>query len=142
MGLTLRASIEPMFEPPVFSPHLVKFTVSYLIRNIQESLIMQNYLTVRAKLAISCFILALGGCASEPAPVPAPEPLISGEEMLRESQGIANLGDRWKKGKQLVDRGNAMIAEGQNKINEGRRIVEEGERIMRESEENYKSIKK
>ncbi|MBL1263354.1 hypothetical protein [Candidatus Methylomicrobium oryzae] len=100
---------------------------------------MQNY-TVRTKFAISCFILALSGCASEPAP--APEPLISGEEMLRESQGIANLGDRWKKGKQLVDRGNAMIAEGQNKINEGRRIVEEGERVMRESEESYKSIKK
>jgi hypothetical protein len=101
---------------------------------------MQNYFTVRAKLAISGFILALSGCASEPAP--EPEPLISGEEMLRESQGIANLGDRWKKGKQLVDRGNAMIAEGQNKMNEGRRVVEEGERMMRESEESYKSIKK
>jgi hypothetical protein len=101
---------------------------------------MQNYFTVRTNLAIACFILALSGCASEPAP--APQPIISGEEMLRESQGIASLGDRWKKGKRLVDRGNGLVAEGQNKIDEGRRLIEEGERVMRESEETYKNIKK
>ncbi|MGJ0484162.1 MAG: hypothetical protein ACR65R_06455 [Methylomicrobium sp.] len=101
---------------------------------------MQNHFTIRANPAIAGLILIISGCASDPAP--APQPLISGEEMLRESQGIANLGDRWKKGKGLVDRGNAFVAEGQNKINEGRRLIEEGERVMRESEENYKNIKK
>jgi hypothetical protein len=100
---------------------------------------MQKQFTIRANLVIACLILVISGCASEPAP--APKPVISGEEMLRESQGIASLGDRWKKGKQLVDRGNTLVAEGQNKINEGRRLIEEGERVMRESEENYKNIK-
>lgn len=101
---------------------------------------MQNHFIIRHNPAIACLILALSGCASDPAP--APQPIISGEEMLRESQGIASLGDRWQKGKQLVDRGNGLVAEGQNKINEGRRLIEEGERVMRESEENYKNIKK
>jgi hypothetical protein len=100
---------------------------------------MQNHFTTRANPAIACLFLVISGCASEPAP--APQPIISGEEMLRESQGIASLGDRWKKGKELVDRGNTMVAEGQNKINEGRRLIEEGEKVMRESEEHYKNIK-
>lgn len=82
------------------------------------------------------------GCASEPVPVAAPEPILSGDEMLRESQGIASLGDRWKKGKQLVERGNNLVHEGQNKIDEGKRMIEEGEKVMRESEEHYKDIKK
>jgi hypothetical protein len=100
---------------------------------------MQNHFTIRANPAVACLILVISGCASDPAPAPAP--IISGEEMLRESQGIASLGDRWKKGKELVDRGNTMVAEGQNKINEGRRLIEEGEKVMRESEEHYKNIK-
>lgn len=101
---------------------------------------MQNHLIIRAYPAIACIILVISGCASEPAPTPAP--IISGEEMLRESQGIASLGDRWKKGKEMVDRGNRLVAEGQSKINEGKRMIEEGEKVMLESEENYKNIKK
>lgn len=102
---------------------------------------MQKQFTIRANPAIACLIFAISGCASEPASAPASKPIISGEEMLRESQGMASLGDRWKKGKQLVDRGNTLVTEGQNKINEGKRLIEEGERVMRESEENYKNIK-
>ena len=101
---------------------------------------MQNHFTIRPDLTASCLILVLSGCASNPEPVPAR--ILSGEEMLRESQGIASLGDRWKKGKQLVDRGNILVFEGQNKIDEGKRMIEEGEKVMRESEENYRNIKK
>ena len=107
---------------------------------------MHNHFTIRPNLTIAFLALLLGGCASEPvpapAPAPAPEPIISGEQMLRESQGIASLSDRWKKGKQLVDRGNVLVREGQNKIDEGNRMIGEGEKIMRESEESYKNIKK
>jgi hypothetical protein len=103
---------------------------------------MKNYCSAGRFSIVAPLTLLLLGCASEPITVSAPEPLLSGEEMLRESQGIASLGDRWKKGKQQVDRGNILVREGQNKIDEGKRMIEDGEKIMRESEENYKSIKK
>ena len=106
---------------------------------------MQHHFSLRPNLTIACLALLLGGCASDPVPAPPapePEPIISGEQMLRESQGIASLSDRWKKGKQLVDRGNILVREGQNKIDEGNRMIEEGEKIQRESEESYKNIKK
>lgn len=84
--------------------------------------------------------LLIASCASDPAP--KPEQLLSGEAMLRESQGMANLGERWNTGKQLVDRGNGMVREGEAKIAEGNRLIDEGNKIIRESEENYKNIKK
>ena|ERR1035437_8960997 len=102
---------------------------------------MQNYFTLRPNLIIASLTLLIGGCASDPVPAVS-APLLSGEQMLSESQGIANLGDRWKKGKQLVDRGNILVREGQNKIEEGNRMIEEGEKIKTESEESYKNIKK
>jgi hypothetical protein len=111
-----------------------------LKNNNFQKLIMQNHFIMRTNLTIASLILLMSGCASAPAPVS--QPLLSGEEMLRESQGIATLGSRWKSGKQLTDRGNILVREGQNKIDEGRHMIEEGEKIMRESEENYKSIKK
>lgn len=101
---------------------------------------MKNDFTIRPNLIIAGLTLLFGGCASDPAPAPAP--ILSGEQMLSESQGIANLGDRWKKGKQMVDRGNILVREGQNKIDEGNRMIEEGEKIKSESEESYKNIKK
>ncbi|MDP1663981.1 MAG: hypothetical protein Q8L79_02565 [Methylobacter sp.] len=103
---------------------------------------MQNDFTVRPNLIIVCLALLIGGCASDPAPMPTAAPILSGEQMLSESQGIASLGDRWKKGKQLVERGNILVREGQNKIDEGNRMIEEGEKVKLESEEGYKSIKK
>lgn len=103
---------------------------------------MQNHFAIRPNLTIACLALLIGGCASDPVSVPvAPQPILSGEQMLRESQGIASLGDRWKKGKQLTERGNILVREGQNKIDEGNRMIEEGEKIKRESEESYKNIK-
>ncbi|NOT10932.1 MAG: hypothetical protein HOP23_03700 [Methylococcaceae bacterium] len=102
---------------------------------------MKNYCTIGRYSTIVCITVILIGCASEPATISAPPTLLSGEEMLRESQGIANLGDRWKKGKQLVDRGNVLVQEGQNKMDEGKRMIADGEKVMRESEENYKNIK-
>jgi len=99
---------------------------------------MQNEFTIQPKLIVACLALLLGGCASDPVSAP----ILSGEQMLSESQGIASLGDRWKKGKQLVDRGNILVREGQNKIEEGTRMIEEGEKVKSESEESYKNIKK
>jgi len=88
-------------------------------------------------LIVSTLILA--GCASEPVAVSTP--MLSGEKMLSESKDIANLGDRWKKGKQLIDNGNILIREGRSKIEEGNQVVSEGQRIQLESEESYKEIK-
>ena len=100
---------------------------------------MQNYFTNPLNLVTVCLALQLGGCASDP--VLTQDPIVSGEQMLRESQGIASLGDRWKKGKLLVEKGDALVREGKSKIDEGNRMIEEGERIKLESEESYKIIK-
>lgn len=98
---------------------------------------------VRLNPAVVVLSLVLVGCASEPAapPKPAAEKILSGEQMLRDSQGIAQLGSRWQEGKQMVERGQIMQREGQIKIDEGRSLVEEGQKVMRESEEGYKNIK-
>ena len=97
-------------------------------------------------LSIQMLIAAslLTGCASEPAAPPAvvPEKNVSGDQMLRDSQGIAQLGSRWQEGKQMVENGENLVRAGQAKIDEGRRLIEEGQKIMRESEEGYKNIKK
>ena len=100
---------------------------------------MQNYFSSPLNLVTVCLALQLGGCASDP--VLTQDPIVSGEQMLRESQGIASLGDRWKKGKQLVEKGDALVREGKSKIDEGNRMIQEGERIKLESEESYKNIK-
>lgn len=86
--------------------------------------------------------ILMSGCASEPAPPPSQEKILSGEQMLRDSQGIAQLGSRWQEGKQLVEKGQAMQRDGQLQIDQGRAMVQEGQKIMLESEEGYKSIKK
>ena len=103
---------------------------------------MQNHCINRSYLTSACLALLLSGCASEPVPPPLTvSPILSGEKMLSESKDIANLGDRWKKGKQLIDQGNILIRDGKGKIDEGNRMIDEGERIQRESEESYKNIK-
>lgn len=86
--------------------------------------------------------LTLTACSSEPTPPPsASDKVFSGEQMLRDSQGIAQLGSRWQEGKQMVEKGQTLQRQGQAKIDEGRSLVEEGQKIMRESEEGYKSLK-
>ncbi len=101
---------------------------------------MQKIASIR-HLPIALLTLLMAGCAAErPAPMQA-MPIISGEQMLRDSQGIAHLSDRWKNGKQMVERGNSMVRDGQVKIDEGNRLIDEGTKIVRESEESYKNIK-
>lgn len=105
---------------------------------------MQKLFIAPAHLTGVCAILLLAGCASEPIPIAAPTPtqsILSGERMLSESKDIANLAERWKKGKQLIDDGSALIREGKSKIDDGNRMINEGEKIQRESEENYNKIK-
>ncbi|MBD9354650.1 hypothetical protein [Methylomonas albis] len=98
---------------------------------------------LRLNTSVILLTLMVAGCAGEPvAPTkPAADKILSGEQMLRDSQGIAQLGSRWQEGKQMVERGQTMQREGQVKIDEGRNLVEEGQKVMRESEEGYKNIK-
>ncbi len=99
--------------------------------------------SITGLLAIATVSLFVVGCASERPvqSVPQAAPIISGEQMLRDSQAMAHLNERWKSGKQMVDRGNALIREGQTKIDEGNRLVDEGTKIVNESTESYKNIK-
>lgn len=92
---------------------------------------MQSMFNIKKITYLVSISLSMVGCASDPAP--KPEQLLSGEAMLRESQGMANLGERWNSGKQLVDRGNVMVREGEAKIAEGNRLIDEGNKIIRES---------
>lgn len=101
---------------------------------------MQKYIGTSRSLSIACLLLLLGGCASEPQN-PSMYDNVSGEQMMRDSEGMAQLSSRWKQGKQMVQRGRAMQHDGQAQIDQGTRLVEEGQKIMRESEEGYKNIK-
>ena len=103
---------------------------------------MKNHTISFPYLTAAGFALILSGCASDPAPVIVQAPILSGEQMINESQRLANLGDRWKKGKDLIDRGTTLTREGQNKIDEGNRMIQEGQQIQHESEESSTAIKK
>lgn len=103
---------------------------------------MQKLFSIRGNLTIAMLTLLLGACASErPVAITPVAPALSGDQMLRESEGIAHLSSRWKSGKQMIERGNAMVREGQAKIDEGNRMINDGTTIVRESEESYRNIK-
>lgn len=95
---------------------------------------------IKYRIMVCAAIILTAGCASE-TPPPSAEKIVSGDQMLRDSQGIAQLGARWQEGKQMVERGQALQREGQSKIDAGRQLMEEGQKIMRETEEGYKTIK-
>jgi len=91
-------------------------------------------------IAISTLTGLLTACATdEPLPTPKPTPL-SGEQILRESQGMAQLGERYKQGETLMHEGEAQIDQGKKMIAEGQRMVAEGKRIMHEAEQGYGEI--
>jgi hypothetical protein len=97
-------------------------------------------------LTVSTFSLPLllVGCASAPAPqpvAPAQPKIVSGDQMFRDSQGIAQLGSRWQDGKQMVDKGTALQRQGQAEIDQGQTLINEGQKIMQETEEGYKNLK-
>lgn len=88
------------------------------------------------------FAQLLSACSSQPPVQPVePAKIVSGDVMLRDSQGIAQLGSRWQEGKQKVDKGQALQRQGQAEIDQGQILIDEGQKIMRESEEGYKNIK-
>jgi len=97
---------------------------------------MKNHTVIHTTLSIASLALILSGCASEPLPAPVvvQAPVLSGEQMINESQRLASLGDRWKKGKDLVDRGTALVRDGKNKTDESNRLIQEGRQIQNESE--------
>jgi len=97
---------------------------------------MKNHTHIRPTLTIASLALILSGCASEPVPAPVAvqAPVLSGEQMINESRRLASLGDRWKKGKELVDRGTTLVRDGKNKIDESNRMIQEGQQIQNESE--------
>lgn len=102
-----------------------------------------NYIYPASRILVVIGIMALlAGCASDPVSVAKPEPIISGDTMIRESEGIAKLGDRWQSGKDMIDQGKSLVKEGEAKISEGNRLIDEGNKIIRESEQQYKSLKK
>ena len=102
---------------------------------------MSKYNSIRLIPPSAYLALLLVGCAADQPPPPTSAPALSGEQMLRESQGMAQLGSRWQQGKQMVERGQNLLREGQAKIDEGHRMIEEGQKVMHESEQGYKDIK-
>jgi hypothetical protein len=78
-------------------------------------------------------------CASEKAPSPK---LLSGDQILRESQGMALIGQRHQEGENLVRQGEDLIKQGRAQIAEGERMIGEGRRIISESEQGYGELKR
>jgi len=84
----------------------------------------------------------LTACATDEAlPTPKPTPL-SGEQILRESQGMAQLGERYKQGEALMHEGQNQVEQGKTMMTEGQRMIAEGKRIMHEAEQGYGEIKR
>ncbi len=96
-------------------------------------------------LRVTALTAALAACASQPEPPPLPEPPpkpLSAEQILRESQGMAQLGQRHKEGEDMVRQGEALVREGQARMNEGQRMIDAGRKVIRESEQGYSALKR
>lgn len=88
-------------------------------------------------------LLLITACATEKVPI-SPQPTsksLSGEQMLRESQGMAQLAQRFKEGEALVHQGEQLVEKGNQQIVEGKRLISEGKRITEEAEKGYGDIK-
>lgn len=87
-------------------------------------------------------LVLLQGCAAEkPLPQPPSAKPLSGEQILRESQGMAALGQRYKSGEAMTEEGERLVEEGNQKVQEGRRMMAEGRKVMQEAERGYGEIK-
>ena len=87
---------------------------------------MRDFKNLLVTIQAASLALLLAGCAGETVVQPEPAKILSGDQMLRESQGMAQLGGRWQQGKQMVEHGQEMQRQGQAKIDEGRALIEEG----------------
>jgi hypothetical protein len=98
-----------------------------------------------AALSLVAYV-ALSGCASDKAPpspvAPPPHKPLSGEQILRESEGMAQLGKRYQQGEAMVRQGDELVRQGQAKIAEGEKLIEQGKAVMQESEQGYGALKK
>ena len=88
-----------------------------------------------------CGMLFLTACASD-KPVPRPPKPLSAEQIIRESQGMAQIGQKYNEGESMVRDGEALVSQGNQLIAEGQKKMTEGRRIMQESEQGYGEIKK
>lgn len=97
-------------------------------------------------LRVTVLPAVLSACATQPEPPPLPEPPppkpLSAEQILRESQGMAQLGQRHKEGEDMVRQGESLVREGQARMNEGQRLIDAGRKIIRESEQGYSALKR
>jgi hypothetical protein len=88
-----------------------------------------------------CGIMLLTACASD-KPIPRQPKPLSAEQILRESQGMAQLGQKYNEGESMVRDGESLVSQGNQLIVEGQKKMTEGRRIMQESEQGYGEIKK
>ncbi|BBL76284.1 hypothetical protein [Methylomagnum ishizawai] len=85
----------------------------------------------------------LAACATPPPPTPsAPPKPLSAEQIFRESQGMAQLGQRHKEGEEMVRQGQQMVRDAQVQEAEGQRLIDAGRKIIQESEQGYDALRK
>jgi uncharacterized phage infection (PIP) family protein YhgE len=88
--------------------------------------------------------LLLSACATEKPqtpPMPPAAKALSGEQILRESQGMAALAQRFKEGEARVQQGEQLVEKGNQQVAEGRRLINEGRQMIQEAEKGYGNIK-
>lgn len=85
-------------------------------------------------------LAGLAACSSnKPLPPPAP---LSGERLLRESESMQRLGQRYMDGERMVKQGEEMVRQGQARITEGERLIGQGQKIMEETEQGYGAMRR
>ena len=89
----------------------------------------------RSFILIACCTAA--GCASK-------SPSF-GDSIQAEGKAVADLGEKWddgqdmiKKGNKLIREGNEQVDEGNEDVAEGRRLVKSGERLVSDAETAYR----
>lgn len=98
--------------------------------------------TQPVKILMLSSVMLISACATDkPQPATVIKPL-SGEQILRESQGMAQLGQKYNDGERMVQEGESLVSQGNQLISDGQKKITEGRRIMQETEQGYGEIKK
>jgi len=86
-------------------------------------------------LHILAAAVLMSGCPMQPKP-------LSADQLMKESQGMAQLSQRHRQGEDMVKRGQDLVKDGQAKQTEGQRLIDEGQRIIQESEQGYEQLRR